>query len=180
MSDEKKYKVTSRETGEVHYLTAAQLARMPKRGIAIDKGRAANDVVSREDRAPHVRGSKNVRSWPPIPKDLDRNTAIKLIRDALRKRSGKAWSVTGGRGTAYGWIEINAPPARRRYDSDGNEGGSYMGLRDRRELARLLDLRDELVHPQGESIAASGDHRLEYIARARGVKPERYGVQYWD
>jgi hypothetical protein len=47
--------------------------------------------------------------------DLSRDATIKRIRAALKKRSGKSWSVTGGRGTAYGWIEIDAPPRRRTW-----------------------------------------------------------------
>src|SRR2546423_1163620 len=43
----------------------------------------------------------------------DRNGIIKEIKTALETRSGKKWSVTGGKGTAYGWITIDAPPARR-------------------------------------------------------------------
>jgi hypothetical protein len=46
---------------------------------------------------------------------LDRDEAIKRIRAALKRRSGKAWSVTGDRGTAWGWIKIDAPPARRTW-----------------------------------------------------------------
>lgn len=46
---------------------------------------------------------------------MDRNEAIQRIKTALRRRSGKAWSVTGGRGTAWGWINIDAPPARRTW-----------------------------------------------------------------
>jgi hypothetical protein len=46
---------------------------------------------------------------------IDRDEAIKRIRAALKKRSGKQWSVTGGRGTAWGWIEIDAPPKRRTW-----------------------------------------------------------------
>lgn len=47
--------------------------------------------------------------------DITRDSAISTIRAALRRRSGKAWSVTGGRGTAWGWITIEAPPARRTW-----------------------------------------------------------------
>jgi hypothetical protein len=46
---------------------------------------------------------------------IDRNDAIKRIKSALKKRSGKDWSVTGGKGTAWGWIEIDAPPRRRTW-----------------------------------------------------------------
>lgn len=44
-----------------------------------------------------------------------RDEAIREIKRALEKRSGKRWSVTGGRGTAWGWITIDAPPARRTW-----------------------------------------------------------------
>jgi hypothetical protein len=40
---------------------------------------------------------------------MDRNETIKTIRTALRRRSGKAWSVTGGRGTGWGWITSPHP-----------------------------------------------------------------------
>jgi hypothetical protein len=46
---------------------------------------------------------------------IDRDAAIKRIRAALKFRSGKDWSVTGGKGTAYGWIKIDAPPRRRTW-----------------------------------------------------------------
>ncbi len=36
---------------------------------------------------------------------MDRDEAIKRIRAALKRRSGKLWSVTGGRGTSWGWIK---------------------------------------------------------------------------
>jgi hypothetical protein len=47
--------------------------------------------------------------------DLSRNVVCKRIKVALKKRSGKDWSVTGGKGTAWGWINIDAPPARRTW-----------------------------------------------------------------
>lgn len=50
---------------------------------------------------------------PTAPPVNDRDDAIRRIRQALRRRSGKAWSVTGGRGTAWGWITITAPPRRQ-------------------------------------------------------------------
>ena len=101
---------------------------------------------------------------------MERNDAIKQIRTALRKRSGKAWSVCGGRGTAWGWIRICSPPARL---VDG-----YMVDEERSELAQLLGL--DSVHFQGENIMASGDARIEYVDRANGRTPSRIGVPYWD
>ena len=105
------------------------------------------------------------------PESWGRDDAIKAIRTALRKRSGKAWSVTGGRGTAYGWITISAPPARR------GEYGS-MTEEDSTELAALLGL--DRVHHQGQDVPASDAYRAEYVARAQGRTPDRYGTRYWD
>lgn len=104
-------------------------------------------------------------SYEPI----DRNDAIAQIRDALRERSGKQWSVTGGRGTAWGWITIEAPPRRRVNGS--------MTTEDAAELAKLLDL--DCVGGT-VSIPASDDYRAEYIARAKGETPTTYGRPYWD
>jgi hypothetical protein len=102
---------------------------------------------------------------------MDRNEAIKRIRAALKRRSGKAWSVTGGRGTSWGWIEINSPPARRGEFS-------YMSAEDRAELAALLG--KDSVHDQGESIPASNEYRQEYVDRAEAREPAVRGEQYWD
>ena len=125
----------------------------------------------------------------------DRDATIKEIRNALKRRSGKPWSVTGGRGTAWGWITIDAPPQRRtmrhrvkagavgmapgdyeEYDS-GQPGGN-MTLTERQQLAQLLGL--ERVHFQGQSIPSSFDYYQEYIDRANGHTPSVYGKQYWD
>ncbi len=46
---------------------------------------------------------------------LDRDDAITQIRAALKQRSGKTWSITGGKGTAWGWITVDAPPRRRTW-----------------------------------------------------------------
>ena len=101
----------------------------------------------------------------------DRDVAISIIRDELKRRSGKTWSVTGGRGTGWGWITVTAPPKRR-----GEYG--YMSEADRAELAALLGLDN--VHSQGVNIAASSDYRREYVDRARGKVPSTIGQPYWD
>lgn len=44
---------------------------------------------------------------------IDRDEAIKRIRAALKRKTGKSWSVSGGRGTAWAWIRVQAPPRRR-------------------------------------------------------------------
>lgn len=101
----------------------------------------------------------------------DRDTTITAIRRALRARSGKAWSVTGGRGTARSWITITAPPARRdEYDR--------MTEADAAELAGLLGL--DRVGPAGEDVPPGRDFRREYIDRAQGRTPTVYGVPTWD
>lgn len=76
----------------------------------------------------------------PLTRITDRDEAIARIRAGLKKRTGRPWSVTGGRGTAWGWIRIGSPPARRvcytcagpheRHprdyrDSNGNTCGSW-------------------------------------------------------
>lgn len=127
----------------------------------------------------------------------DRDATIKAIRDALKKRSGKPWSVTGGRGTAWGWIKIQAPPARCTFAHRTREGMEHAQLwRDRveeydtgtpgrcqsfaeiDELARLLDIPPAQCDPA--SIPASYDYRQEYIDRAEGRKPRVLGEPYWD
>jgi len=126
---------------------------------------------------------------------MDRNDTIKEIKRALKKRSGKPWSVTGGRGTAWGWITIDAPPKRRTEHAvkkdgrltdrpedyeyrDTGETGGHMTLADREELAKLLGL--ESVHFQGVSIPASGDYWQEHVDRSHGKHPAKVGVPYWD
>jgi hypothetical protein len=39
---------------------------------------------------------------------MTRNEATKRIRKALKEKTGRVWSVTGGRGTGYGWVRIQA------------------------------------------------------------------------
>jgi hypothetical protein len=102
---------------------------------------------------------------------MDRNEAIAQIKQSLKARSGKTWSVTGGRGTAYGWIEIHVAPKSR------NEFG-YMSDTDRAALATLLGL--DSVHQQGVSVPAGSDYRQEYVDRAAGRAPSKVGKPYWD
>lgn len=104
--------------------------------------------------------------------NYDRAETIAAIRAALKARSGKTWSVTGGLGTAYGWITIKAPP--KRCDRWGN-----MTDADRAELGELLGF-GRPVDRHGESVAASTDHRREYVDRAEGRKPSVVGTPYWD
>ena len=131
----------------------------------------------------------------PDAEYLDRAAAIARIRAALKKRSGKAWSVTGGSGTAWGWIKVDAPPARRTWrqregsakdahgypiyeDYDSGKPGGSLSPSDRAELSALLGLAT--VHHQGESIPSGGDYYREYVDRAEGRKPSKVGAPYWD
>ena len=102
---------------------------------------------------------------------FSRNDTMRAIRKALKRRSDRTWSVTGGRGTSWGWIKIMSPPARRL------EFG-YMSEDDMTELGRLMGKAH--VHIQGESIPASVDYYSEYIDRAEGRAPSVVGQRYWD
>lgn len=128
--------------------------------------------------------------------DQTRTEVTKRIKLALKRRSGKDWSVTGGRGTASGWLNIAAPDNRctshsrlkagavtdrpEDYESvDTGEPGGYMTHADCQLLADLLGLARP-VHFQGESIPGSGAYWNEYIDRAEGRTPTKCGEPYWD
>ena len=104
----------------------------------------------------------------------DRDVTIKAIRAALKRRSGKTWSVTGGRGTAWGWIEITAPPARRVNTWTVTEDDA----RELRELLALPYMRWE--NCRTVSVPDSPAYYAEYVARAEGRTPEVTGTPYWD
>jgi hypothetical protein len=87
---------------------------------------------------------------------IDRNEAINRIRAALKRRSGKPWSVAGDRGTAWGWITVMSPPKRRGSDN-------YFGPGEAEELAKLFGL-DRPVHFQGLSIPPG--QRAAYVKAA--------------
>ena len=131
---------------------------------------------------------------------LNRDDAIKLIREALKRRSGKTWSVSGDRGTAWGWINIQAPPARRvghklnpeygdvnvyrtdipmYVDDPESEHRYYTSEAECAELAALFGL-SKPVHCQGISIPAASDYRRFYVARAKGLPATDSPQPYWD
>lgn len=129
----------------------------------------------------------------------DRNETIKRIKAALQRRSGKAWSVTGGRGTAWGWLTIDAPPARRTWghrlkagsvtdrpeDYEAHDTGIAdrgTSPTDRAELCTLLGFDNDgrNVSDQGVSVPSSGDHYAEFIDRAEGRTPAKIGEVCWD
>jgi hypothetical protein len=102
----------------------------------------------------------------------ERDEAIKTIKANLERRTGRKWSVRGGTGTAWGWITISAPPARK--DDFGR-----MSEDDQRTLATALGFPDRLER-QGFDVAASSDYRAEYIARSAGETPAKIAQPYWD
>ena len=104
---------------------------------------------------------------------MDRTETIRRIRTGLRQRTGKDWSVTGGRGTAWGWLTISAPPRRRI------NGGTCLTEADRKELGAALGL-GRPAGLQGESVPASESYWREFVDRAEGRTPSVRGRPYWD
>jgi hypothetical protein len=112
----------------------------------------------------------------PLDRTMTRDETIKEIRAALKRRTGKLFSVTGGKkGTAWGWIRIDAPPKIR----DTDEGNNW-----RKELHAALNLGDRFTTDSGHAysidIPAAYDFRQEYIDRANGRPPSVIGKHYWD
>lgn len=103
-------------------------------------------------------------------KTMTRDEAIERIKTALKTKTGRAWSVRGGRGSAWAWITVTAPPKRR------NEFG-YLNQADRAELAKAFQC--DSVHNQGITIAASAAHRREFVNRVEGNAFE-VAEAYWD
>ena len=99
---------------------------------------------------------------------MSRNETIVRIRAALKQRSKRRWSVTGGHGTAWGWIYVTA----RRKDENLTE-------EEAKELTSLMGL-SQPVHFQGLSIPAANDYYQEFVDRAEGRPPTRIGTPYWD
>ena len=135
-----------------------------------------------------------INGFRNIAESFDRDPTIARIKAALKQRTGLAWSVTGGRGTAWGWIRIIATPARCTFrhrlpagmadwpsnyvEYDSGRPGGHMGPVDRKILADALGLdRGDM---QGVSIPASSAYYAEYIDRAEGRKPTKEGTPYWD
>jgi len=119
---------------------------------------------------------------------------IQSIRDGLRRRSGKSWSVTRHRGTSWAWLSITVPPARRVRALDNPEWhmphaylqnhrgacsdiptyldgpvertGSISRI-ERDELAVLLDIPTHLIGLGG--VTVSPKVRRDYVRRAQGL-----------
>ena len=125
---------------------------------------------------------------------LDRASVIRRISSALKARSGKSWSVTGGKGTAYGWLNIDAMPKFRTWSHrlpegaadrpenyvEVNDGAKYghTGPELRAELAQLLGL--SCVYLDGVQVPSSNAHYREFIDRAEGRTPSVIAQRYWD
>lgn len=125
----------------------------------------------------------------------DRGDLIKAIKTSLRTRSGKTWSVTGGTGTAYGWIKITAPPVRRTAHSQLKAGatttnpsdyetvdtgviGGSMTQADQDHLSRLMGCK---VYRDGVSIPSQNDARRVYVCRALYGHPGHFTWEAnWD
>jgi hypothetical protein len=125
----------------------------------------------------------------------NRDFAANTIRASLKKRSGKPWSVTVGRGTAWGWIRVDAAVGRRTWrwvlpagasdspenyqEIDSGQPGGHAGPADRAELAALLGL-ERLDSYQGVSIPGQSDFYDEFMDRAQGKTPETIGKPHWN
>ena len=103
---------------------------------------------------------------------MNRDEAISRIKTALKKRTGRVWSVTAGRGTAWGWVRISAPPKRL-------ENGSLSDL-DRAALARAMGFDLSEVHRSGISIPASSAYYRAHVERAETGSTELNPQPYWD
>jgi hypothetical protein len=101
--------------------------------------------------------------------DGSRDDTIQKINAALKAR-GLRYSVTGGRGTAWGWITIDLMPA------------VYNGLDEAGRTAAYRKLGDDFLEARRTSISipAGSDYYREYIERAQGLKPAVCGTPYWD
>lgn len=112
---------------------------------------------------------------PEDLRDICRDTAIARIRAALKKRTGRAWSVTGGTGTAWGWIKVHVPPRLR------DQYGS-MSDADRMELAAVLGFEDDRreVGRSGWSIPASSAYYRAAVQRAETGTTTENPQPYWD
>ena len=104
------------------------------------------------------------------PEYIGRDEAIAAIKAAFKAR-GLRYSVTGGRGTVWGWITIDLLPSVYKALDDAGRKEAY------RKLA--IDLGKEKGWTC-ETIPASSGYYHEYIDRAKGVVPSIIGIPYWD
>lgn len=125
---------------------------------------------------------------------MERSEVTKRIKKALKKRTGQTWSVTGGRGTAWGWLTIEAAKSRQvmhdsnpKYDRfalgrnqdelpwverkpEKDEIAYCTSQEDRKILAEALGIGMNFSSVQGVSV--SPDQWQFYVGRAENGKPE--------
>jgi hypothetical protein len=102
--------------------------------------------------------------------EWSRNNVIKRIKTALAKR-GYKYSVTGGSGTAWGWIHIDLMPAELKLLTPERRQAAY------RRMAEALGMK---YAGDGVSVPASTAHYREYLERAEGKMPTKIAEAYWD
>lgn len=99
-----------------------------------------------------------------------RNETIAAIKASLKAR-GLRYSVTGGRGTAWGWIGVDLMPAQ--FKTLSNE--------EIKEARRSMHKAFGLEGCGSEiSIPSGSDYYREYMDRAAGREPSEKGKPYWD
>lgn len=105
--------------------------------------------------------------------DRDLDVFVKTLRKLLRARTGRDWSVSRGRGTAYSWCHIKAPKARSIDD------WGRLSVEDQIVLGSVLGTR---VHEQGESIRTEAGVRGWYLLKAIGANTDGWHVAgpSWD
>lgn len=142
---------------------------------------AREHLVARLERDPRVVAAD--RTVPPVLMPLknvegaiasvmlerNRSEVTKMIKGFLKARTGRDWSVTGGTGTAWGWLRITAPKGRK------------VDFRATMEDQILLGLAMGCDWPQEAfSVASSDGHWLAALQRAAGLEVTGSEVPYWD
>jgi hypothetical protein len=102
---------------------------------------------------------------------IDRNSTIAAIKASLKARNMN-FSVTGGRGTTWGWITIDLMPAT--YKAFANDPDAI------RAASRTMRGYFGLEGSQYINIPAGNDYYREYMDRAAGRTPIKLGKPYWD
>lgn len=120
--------------------------------------------------------SINCAACKPVPVaklEVNRNSTIQTIKAAFKAR-GLRYSVTGGRGTAWGWIHIDLLPSTYKALDPDSRRTEY------EKMAGALMLDEKRYGYTSISIPAGYDYYREYIERANGREPEVCGTPYWD
>lgn len=105
--------------------------------------------------------------------EWSRNNVIKRIKAALHRR-GFDVSVTGGRGTAWGWIHIDLLPSVEKLLTPEKRRAEYL------KLNQALGLDPKCFTTSAVSVPASTAHYREYVERAEGRTPTKIAEPYWD